>query len=163
MERRILLTAFRNTSAEQLLHGVTEYRTLLLPNDKELDSRLLCEMLSREHFDLILSIGQKPNIKDKVHIETAARKNGMQLVTDFDCDRLMGLFETNEICARISYNAGTSFCNALYWGGLHCISRMTADIRMVFLHIPFAKNVGDFEAFRRQFLMVMKDLKEGQV
>lgn len=163
MERRILLAAFRNTSAEQLLYGVTEYTTLLLPNDKEQDSRLLCELLSREHFDVVLGIGQKPNIKNKVHIETTARNNGMQLVTDFDCDRLMGLFETHGICAGISHNAGTSYCNALYWGGLHGISRMAADTRMVFLHIPFAKNAEDFEAFRRRFLMVMKELKEGQV
>ena len=52
---------------------------LILPNDKVRDSELLIEMLSETHFDYVLSFGQRPNIKDKVHIETNARDGDLRL------------------------------------------------------------------------------------
>lgn len=162
MEKRILLTAFRNTSAELLLRGVTEYATLLLPNDKAEDSRMLLGMISREKYDAIISVGQRPNIKNKVHIETTAKKDGAYLVTELDCEKLRSSFEKHGICAKISHNAGTSYCNALYWNGLGHLSCAETDTRMVFVHIPFVKNIEDLADFRRRFLLAVNEWKERQ-
>lgn len=91
-EKKILLTAFRSTSSELVLKGGDEFQVLVLPNDKVRDSELLIEMLSKMHFDYVLSFGQRPNIKDKVHIETTARNGDLCLDTAFDCERLRMLF-----------------------------------------------------------------------
>lgn len=50
MRKKILLTAFHNTSAERLIKEVEEYQLLLLPNDKVKDSERLIEVLSKEDF-----------------------------------------------------------------------------------------------------------------
>lgn len=163
MEKRILLTAFRNTSSQQLLHGVAEYSTILLPNDKLRDSQNLIDLLSREEFDYIISLGQKPNIRNKLHIETTAGKGDANIDTDVDCEKLRSLFEAHGICAKISHNAGTSYCNELYWNGLRYLSRNALDTNMVFLHIPYHKNLENADDFRRKFQLVLRRIKEGQL
>lgn len=62
---KILLTAFRGSSAEKLIKSVNGYKTLILPNDKILDTQKLINAISKEKYDYILSFGQKPVIKDK--------------------------------------------------------------------------------------------------
>ena len=80
-KRKILLTAFRGTSSELILKGFNEFPVLVLPNDKVRDSELLIATLSKTHFDYVLSFGQQPNIKDKVHVETTARDDELRLDT----------------------------------------------------------------------------------
>ncbi len=161
--KNILLTAFRDTSAELLLKGFNEFQVLVLPNDKVRDSELLIEMLSKTHFDYVLSFGQRPNIKDKVHIETTARDSEVRLDTIFDCERLRLLFEQNGIPAKLSHNAGTSFCNKLYWNGLKYIAEHKLETKMVFVHVPFGKNIGKFELFQQGIYDTLKVLKGGTI
>lgn len=145
--KQVLLTAFRGTSAELLIKNQAEYKTLLLPNDKVKDSEKLIEVLSKGRFDYVISLGQRPNITDKVHIETTAKDGKMRIDTAFDCERLRTLFEQNGIEASLSHNTGTSFCNRLYWGGLKYIADNSLSAEMVFVHVPFLKNITEFEAF----------------
>ncbi len=154
-EKRILLTAFRGTSAEVLVTQENikkRYEILLLPSDKVKDSELLIEALKQGHFDYVISLGQRPNIKGKVHIETTARKNGLSMETAFDCERLKSSMEKNGLFAKLSSNAGTSFCNELYWNGLRYIGENKLDTKMVFIHVPFVKNISDMEEFARMLL-----------
>ena len=149
--KKVLLTAFRGTSAEVLVRDKVieaQYKVLLLPNDKEKDSQMLNEVLQQEHFDYVISLGQRPNIKDKVHIETTARKGGATIKTAFDCEALKVVFEQNGLSAKLSHNAGISFCNELYWSGLRYISENELDTRMVFVHVPFEKNIMGMDIFR---------------
>ena len=157
-KKKILLTAFRGTSSEALIENVTEYEILLLPNDKVKDSQTLMEAISKEHFDYVISLGQRPNIKDKVHIETIARDGADSLHTDFDCEGMRLLFEEQGLSAKLSQNAGTSFCNQLYWSGLCYISERQPEMKMVFVHIPFEKNITNFQCFRERFLRVIGKL-----
>lgn len=114
----ILLTAFRGSSAELVISDTSKYKILLLPNDKVKDSEKLIEVISNEKIDYVISLGQKPNIKDKVHIETTARAGEFCINTNYDCTTLKRLFEQNGLVSKISHNAGTSFCNQLYLNGL---------------------------------------------
>ena len=91
MQNRILLTAFRNTSADLLLKEMKGYKTLLLPNDKVKDSEKLIKEITNEPFDFVISFGQRPNIKNKVHIESTARDGVLEIHTDFDVEGLKGL------------------------------------------------------------------------
>lgn len=162
-KKNILLTAFRGTSSELLLNGFKDFPVLVLPNDKVRDSELLIETLSKAHFDYVLSFGQRPNIKDKVHVETTARNGELQLETVFDCERLRLLFEQNWIQAKLSHNAGTSFCNKLYWNGLKYIEEHKLETEMVFVHVPFEKNIGMFEVFQQGIYNTLKVLEGGTI
>lgn len=68
----LLFTAFRGTSLELLLQE-TGWQGLVLPNDKSKDAELLSREISSGKYHFIFSFGQKPNIRDKVYIETTAR------------------------------------------------------------------------------------------
>lgn len=159
-KKNILLTVFEGTSSELLLNGFRDFPVLVLPNDKVRDSELLIEMLSKTHYDYVLSFGQRPNIKDKVHIETTAREGEVCLDTVFDCERLRLLFEQNGIQAKLSHNAGTSFCNKLYWNGLKYIEEHELETRMVFIHVPFGKNIGAFEVFQKKIFATIQQLSD---
>lgn len=147
-QKKILLTAFRGTSAEVLVKGMRQYKSLIFPNDKVLDSELLAEALELEPWDYVISLGQRPNIKDKVHIETTARKDASYICTSLDWERMKQVFEQCGLKVKISENAGTSFCNELYWNGLKFIQEKQLGTKMVFVHVPFEKNVTDMEEFR---------------
>lgn len=112
---KILLSAFCRSSAELLIKRTGHSGSVLLPNDKIEDSEKLIEAVLKEKPDYIFSFGQKPVIKNKVHIETTAKDGGLSVDTDFDCDRLKCLFELNSVDCKISHNAGTSYCNRLYF------------------------------------------------
>lgn len=161
-KKKVLLTFFEGTSAELLLKKFKNFTVVSLPNDKLKDSELLIEMLSKAHFNYVLSFGQRPNIKDKVHIETTARDGELRLDTVFDCERLRLLFEQNGIPAKLSHNAGTSFCNRLYWNGLKYIKDNDLETKMVFVHVPFRKNISEFERFRERIFIILKHLEGGE-
>ena len=158
MQEEILLTGFRNTAAELLLKNAEGYRTLILPNDKIRDSEELRKVLADGKIRYVISVGQRPNIKDKVHIETTAREKKCFLETDFDCEKLMGLFIENGIPAKLSHNAGTSYCNCLYWNGLKYLSETGMDTKMVFVHIPFARNISDYDGFQKRFFKAISGM-----
>ena len=160
---KILLTFFHGTSSELLLNDIKGYQVLILQNDKVRDSELLVDMLFKTNYDYVLSFGQRPNIKDKVHIETTARDGELRLDTVFDCERLRLLFEQNGIPAKLSHNAGTSFCNKLYWNGLKYIAEHKLETKMVFVHVPFGKNIGKFELFQQGIYDTLKVLKGGTI
>lgn len=152
MKRNILLTGFRGSAAEELLNRNARYPALLLPNDRTKDAEKLIKMISEEHFDLVFSFGQRPNIKNKAHIETTAKNGSAVIQTEFDCEQLSALFTQNGIPTKLSHNAGTSYCNSLYDHGLRYIREHHLPTQMVFIHIPFMKNLDDADTFFERIL-----------
>ena len=159
MNCRILLTGFQGTSSEVLLSTAHAYDTLLLPNDKKLDGELLTDQLLRGPYDFVICLGQKPNMKDKIHIESTARRNGFTIQTKVDIPKLARLFGEQGIPARQSNHAGTSFCNALYFNGLRFVEEHECSIGVVFVHIPFLKNMSCPGSFAKRFWNVIDQLK----
>lgn len=157
--KNILLTAFRNSSAEMLLQDIKSYKTLFLPNDKIRDSQILIDVIASKNFDYVISFGQRPNIKNKVHIETTAKDGDYHIDTDFDCENLNQIFAQKGVVSKISHNAGTSYCNQLYWNGLKYICTNHLDIKMVFIHIPYEKNITDFDSFAKQIFEVIASME----
>lgn len=144
---RILLTAFCGNSSEQLIKHAKGFDILILPNDKVKDSEKLINKITECTYDYVFGFGQRPNIKNKVHIETTARNGITSIETDFDLVQLQKHFELNGITAMISHNAGTSYCNCLYYNGLNYIQQNNLKTKMVFIHIPFLKNIFNKELF----------------
>lgn len=144
----ILLTAFKNTSSEKLLKYFREdYTKLILANDKQKSEKQLEKAFVRSNFDFIISFGQRPNIKDKVHIETQAKCGKEIIVTAFNCDSLLDSFKKSGIDGKLSYNAGTSFCNHIYFFGLDYLRTNASECKMIFVHLPFEKNIDDLPTF----------------
>ncbi len=157
--KKVLLTAFQGTSSELLVQSC-KYTTLLLPGNKVQDAETLFSLLQEESFDYIIGFGQRANIKNKVHIETTARNDKNSISTGVDVERLRDLFVRNGIFAKISNNAGTSYCNRIYWNGLTYIAERKLDTKMVFVHIPFGKNIEDMKLFRDGILRTIKELTQ---
>ena len=155
IESRVLLTAFRGSSTEQLIKYANGFDTLVLPNDKVKDSEKLINKIIDGTYDYVFSFGQKPNIKNKVYIETTAKNGVISVETDFDCERLQKLFKSNGVAAKISHNAGTSYCNSLYFNGLSYIQNSKLKTKMVFVHIPFLKNIDDTDSFFAKIIDVI--------
>ena len=118
---KILITAFRGSSAERLIKYADGIETLILPNDKVKDAEKLINTISDGTYDYVFSFGQRPVIKDKANIETTAKNGEDTIQTSFDCEKLKAMFEANGITAKLSRNAGTSYCNSLYYNGLNYI------------------------------------------
>lgn len=158
--KHVLITAFLGTSAQVLVRNAeldSQCKVLYLPSDKVRDSEMLIEALKQEQFDLIISLGQCPNIKDKVHVETRACKGNESIESDFDCEKVKCIFEQAGLSVKLSCNAGTSFCNELYWNGLRYIEENKRKTKMVFLHVPFEKNISDAEVFKQKLFAGLKE------
>ena len=153
----VLLTAFKGTSADQLIKGAGKYQTLLLPNDKVKDSERLISAIDPSKVSYIFAFGQKPNIKDKVYIEITAREGEKALHTCGDCGRLQARLKEHGISACLSSHAGTSYCNRLYWNGLNHIAVQGIAAEMIFLHVPFLKNISDLEMFQKCNFAALED------
>ena len=134
------------------------YKSLILPNDKIIDSQFLLGEICLRRYDYILSFGQKPNIKNKVYLETTARNGDSCIKTNFEYDRLKSALVSENIPVQISGNAGTSFCNTLYWNGLNYIYNRCLDTKMIFLHIPFCKNIADTKLFFGRILEAIEGM-----
>lgn len=149
----VLLTAFKGTSSEKLLNSFSdEYQKLILENDKDksVDS-LVSEFKSRE-YDFVISLGQKPVIKDKVYIELSGTVGNKTYSTDFESDKLASALRKQGLSVRVSNNAGTSYCNNIYYHGLKYIVDHIYSGKMVFVHIPAEKNISDFKDFSTAFI-----------
>lgn len=56
---------------------------------------------------------------------------------------------------HISTNAGTSFCNNIYAHGLKYLIENLDDIKMVFVHVTFEKNISDFDDFSERLIFAL--------
>lgn len=139
--KRILVTAFDgedNSSriiCKRLKAGCVK---IILPNDKKLSCELLKNEISKGGYGYIFSLGQKPVIRNKITVEDTAKCGEKVLKTN--AEPICGLIKGAGYDCRISHNAGTSFCNNLYFFGLDYIADNRIDTEMFFLHVPFSKN-----------------------
>lgn len=156
----ILLTAFKGTSSERLLKRFSDCDRLILENHKEKSAEQLIIRLDKNLYSLILSFGQRPLIKDKIHFESAARnKNSGEYITDFDIAAALKICGDIGISAKRSDNAGTSYCNNIYYCGMDYIKSHSLNTKMCFVHVPFDKNIGDFEIFSEKTELLINKLK----
>ena len=154
----VLLTAFRGTSSEKLVSCFDDaYRKIILENDKNTSVKQLVDALENDNINYIFSFGQKPVVKDKIYIELAGRIGDTIYKADFDTDALASALNRHGFSVRISSNAGTSFCNHIYACGLKHISENHYDAKMVFIHVPFEKNISDFEDYSRRLIGALND------
>ena len=159
---KILLTAFKDTSSEKLVTRLQDCDKLFLDNHKEKSLEQLIERLKDNTYDLILSFGQRPLIKDKIHFESTAKdKKGNKYVTEFDIEAALKNCKEIGLTAKCSDNAGTSYCNNIYFWGMDHISSLLLKTQMCFVHIPFDKNISNFDAFADKIQILINTFNSG--
>lgn len=118
-------------------------RKLILPNDKESSVRLLLEEIRRTETGVVVMLGQKPCIKDKIAVEPAACLCGETLRTSLDVTVSAQLIRQSGYPAYISRGCGNSYCNHIYY---HCLK---SGVNCIFLHIPMWVNISDIGALTK--------------
>lgn len=138
---QVLLTAFQNTSSDTLIKCINGYDRLILENDKTKSVQRLEQALKNKNYQYIISFGQRPLIKDKIYIECQAVISGEVIGTSFNINTLKKHFEYCGTSVKLSNNAGTSYCNNIYFHGMKMLLDKCLDTKMVFIHIPYMNNI----------------------
>ncbi len=156
--KKILLTSFIDASSEKLVKFFdSNYNKLFLENNKAKSVLQLTDAINTEEYDYVFSFGQKPVIVDKIYIEQYGKNGNTTYETDADLARLAKAFMVFGLTVRLSENAGTSYCNNIYAHGLEYIFANDLKTQMIFIHIPFMKNISDSKVF---FENIIKTIDE---
>jgi len=154
-KENITILAYKNTSAELIVKGL-DFPTALLPSDKIKDSEIARAEI--EKADIVICFGQKPQIKNKICLELIAKNQGEMIKTNFDLEPLKHLLETNNIAFTESHSPGTSYCNLVYWNSLNYIKAQKINCKLLFIHIPFEKNIDNILTLQEKLNIVIKNI-----
>ena len=140
----ILCTGFKgnNNSSKVLLDNLSKNGNidcLYMDNDFEKSVNQLEEKINGNNYDLIFGFGQKPVIKS-IYIEKYGKNGSKIFETKYDYNGLKGYLE-KYYKIKISENAGNYLCNNIYYNGLKYILRNKLKANMIFIHIPYLKNI----------------------
>lgn len=145
--KKILLTAFgiRLNSSKIFVDKIkSNVNKIVFQNDYFKSENSLINELKNNCYDYIISFGQKP-ITKSIYIEIRSTKNNSILNTNFDYIKLFEFLEEEKYKVKISSNAGRSLCNHVYFEGLNYIYSNNLKTKMIFIHIPYSKNLEDID------------------
>ena len=142
---KVLCTGFngKNNSSKVLLDFITNADKLYLKNSFNTSVKQLIDKIKNNEYDLIISFGQAPLMKDTIKIETKAILND-SYETNYDYKELYNNIN-KYYNVLISNNAGNYLCNNLYYYGLRYIKENKLKTKMLFIHIPKIKNISNIE------------------
>lgn len=115
-------------------------RRVILPNDREKSVELLLKEIDRQQTSVVILIGQKPCIRNKIAVEPSATLCGETLRTTLDVTVSAQLIRDSGYAAYISRGCGTSYCNHIYHHALK------SGVNCIFLHVPTMDNISDINA-----------------
>ena len=144
-----LFVAFKgiNNSSRLVLSKLNVENKLFLQNDKTILCRQISNALSKNTYDRIIMLGQRPLLKNKVSLELKAYKEKQEIETNYDLTNLYDRLKNFDIMFKISTNPGTSFCNCAYFHALSLIQNMKIHTETIFIHIPYVNNFENIESF----------------
>ncbi|MBE6900941.1 MAG: hypothetical protein E7478_00545 [Ruminococcaceae bacterium] len=143
---RVLLAGFdgKNNSARVITERISsDCRKLILPNDRSKSSELLMNEINSAETGVVILLGQKPCIKDKIAVEPTAALCGETLHTTLDVTVTAQLIRQSGYAAYISRGCGTSYCNHIYF---QCLK---SGVNCIFLHVPTMDNISDIKALTK--------------
>lgn len=138
----------------------SNYKKIYLKNDKLKSTQQILNVMKPSSF--IILFGQKPLIKNKVFIELQAKKDNQVLFTDINYNLLSQVFVKNGVNTYSSNNCGTSYCNHLYFEILEHIASFALNSSVIFIHIPYIKNINNSTVFFQSLENVIVDLSTEQ-
>lgn len=158
MERiklKILLTGFKGThnSSKVLLDKIEtncNVEKLYLENDFCRCTQQLKEKLKYQEYDLVISFGQKP-ITKSICLETVGYYNQLELLSNYDYEPLIRFLEEKNYGMKLSKRPGNYLCNHIFFHGLQYIKENSMKTKMIFIHIPYLKNIVDIDYMGKAF------------
>jgi hypothetical protein len=144
---KVLAAGFsgETNSAKQLLDKLECPEKLYLELNFDGSARQLNERLMAGSFDYALVFGQAP-IVDCVRIETIGKRTRPPLqAIGAACDygALIRILKRAGFKVEMSCDAGTYFCNNVYYYGLKTIHEKNLKTNLMFMHIPMLGDIGN--------------------
>lgn len=151
---KILFAGFEgmNNTSKLVLDKLEYLNKLYLKNDKAKSCEQIIAKLQNNQYDYCIIFGQKPLIKNKVAIELEAKLNSTILKTNFDCNIIKEQLKIFNVKFYLSNNAGTSYCNNVYFKTLEYILNNNLKTKVVFIHLPFRKNFYNVDSLIKAFI-----------
>lgn len=143
---RVILGGFdgKNNPARMITEKAdAPCRKVILPNDREQSVRVLFDEIDRSDTNVVVMLGQKPCIRNKIAVEPSAACGCETLRTTMDVTVSAQLIRENGYAAYISRGCGNSYCNHIYF---ECLKR---GVCCIFLHVPTLNNISDLSAITR--------------
>lgn len=143
---RVILAGFdgKNNSARLITEAAdVPCRKVILPNDKNQSVKVLFDEIDRADTSVIVLLGQKPCIRNKISVEPTAKCGCEILHTPMDVTVSAQLIRERGYAAYISRGCGSSYCNNIY---AECLKR---GVCCIFLHVPTLNNISDIKALTR--------------
>jgi pyrrolidone-carboxylate peptidase len=157
--KNVLIAGFKgnNNSAKILLDNIAckTVDIFYLDNDFEKSETQLINCIKNKTYDFIFIFGQKPVIKS-IYIEQIGQDINKKLETNFDFNEL-NMFLQKYYKTKISKNAGKYLCNNIYFKGLKYIKDNKLNIKLLFIHIPYIKNM-DIKIFSKIFMEYIMEI-----
>lgn len=102
--------------------------------------------LQNKNQDYIIMFGRKPRIK-QIAIEMESRIENEIFKTNFPLEAFALFLKENKLNFRLSRSPGNSYCNYAYFHMLKYIYENNLSTKVIFIHIPFAKNFCELDKF----------------
>lgn len=166
---KYLFTGFEDNNnsskqmAKQLGKLVRDSKVIILTNNKETCVKQLYRVLERNRFEFIIMFGQKPLIKDKIYLERQAKVDGNVRITNFDLCVFTKYLTEHDYVTKESDNAGTSFCNWIYYHAMKYLQEHGFMTKLLFVHIPVMINISNFEKLVTDFNQILSYLAMKQL
>ena len=145
----------RNSSKILIDTLPSNYKKIYLKNDKLQSVHQIKDILNNK--TIVFAFGQKPLIKDKIFIEIKAKLGNQTIYLNYPVANLSeSLKDTYDV--KISENAGSSYCNNLYFEILSHIKQNKLKDIIFFLHIPVLKNISDFNKISKAVELMISNL-----
>lgn len=105
-------------------------------------------------YDFVIMFGVDKKLKNMIKIELVAEYDGVVARTKADTEKMKRCFDEAGIQCSISDKPTYYLCNAAYF---HMLQKM--DGRVIFIHIPTAKNVSEnmLERIRTESRIIVRD------
>ena len=136
-----------NNSSRLVLSKLNAVNKLYLENNKIALCQQISNILTKNTYDRIIMLGQKPLLKNKVSLELKAYKENQEIETNYSLTNLYDTLKNHNIIFKVSFNPGTSFCNCAYFHTLSLIKNMKLNTETIFIHIPYISNFENIEKF----------------
>ncbi len=152
---KILYAGFKgkNNSSKLLLDALNcdSGDKLYLTNSYQASVHELVSRIQDNSYERVLIFGQWGSVKaGAVRVETLAKKGRYRRLATISYRTLTQRLERAGLTVQISEYAGNWLCSNVYYYGLKCVEEGRLDCQMVFIHLPKAKQVSDFERLARQ-------------
>ena len=158
----ILVLGFEgnNNSSKILLDNINNsinLDCLYLKNDFIISVNQLKKKIIENNYDIIFAFGQKQNVKS-IYLKIYAKDINEKLKTNYNYNELNNYLK-NYYKNKLSENAGNYLCNNIFYNGLKYIYENKLNINMVFLHIPYMKNI-DIKYFSKIISIYFNNLQD---